>query len=158
MTDLKVGAQGGLISAAYVVGPVVGWTKLTLPEQESRSDPAQSAGYGRLRSGGVLTQRYGAPMAYTTVAGLIAVCGAAYATLPAWHVQHGTDSRIREAVVYKRGGLLGMQEPRQRTSGVEMRLGILLRDAANDWRSLLQDPRQQVPFRLPMRKPLQEKS
>ncbi|CAE7702732.1 norA [Symbiodinium microadriaticum] len=87
-----VGAQGGLISAAYVVGPVIG---------------------------GLLTQRYGAPMAYATVAGLIAVCGAAYATLP---------------------------EPRQRTSGVEMRLGILLRDAANDWRSLLQDPRQQALF------------
>ena len=86
-------------------------------------------------------------MAYATVAGLIAVCGAAYATLPAWLAHHGTDSRILEAVFYKRGELLGMQEPRQRTSGVEMRLGILLRDAANDWRSLLQDPRQQVPFR-----------
>ena len=32
MTNFKVGAQGGLISAAYVVGPVIGWTKLALPE------------------------------------------------------------------------------------------------------------------------------
>ena len=49
----------------------------------------------------MLTQRYGASMAYTTVAGLIAVCGAAYATLPArlsTFAQHST-AVVREGEV-----------------------------------------------------------
>ncbi|CAE7662570.1 norA [Symbiodinium necroappetens] len=54
------------------------------------------------------------------------------------HNGRGADCGLRRCLCHA--------EPRQRTSGVEMRLGILLRDAANDWRSLLQDPRQQALF------------
>ncbi|CAK9019978.1 unnamed protein product [Durusdinium trenchii] len=55
MRGTILGAQGGLIAAAYVVGPAIG---------------------------GALTHFYGAQTAYCGVAVLIGLCGAAYATLP----------------------------------------------------------------------------
>ncbi|CAJ1361741.1 unnamed protein product [Effrenium voratum] len=55
MRGTILGAQGGLIAAAYVVGPAVG---------------------------GALTHLYGTQAAYCSVAALIGVCGGAYATLP----------------------------------------------------------------------------
>ena len=55
MRGTILGAQGGLVAAAYVVGPAVG---------------------------GTLTHFYSAQTAYCSVAALIGVCGGAYATLP----------------------------------------------------------------------------
>lgn len=55
MRGTILGAQGGLVAAAYVVGPAIG---------------------------GALTHFYGAQTAYCGVAALIGVCGGAYATLP----------------------------------------------------------------------------
>ena len=55
MRGTILGAQGGLIAAAYVVGPAIG---------------------------GALTHVYGAQTAYCGVAVLVGACGAAYATLP----------------------------------------------------------------------------
>eukprot|EP00434_Breviolum_minutum_P022174 symbB.v1.2.019575.t3/scaffold1605.1/size109642/3 len=55
MRGTILGAQGGLVAAAYVVGPAVG---------------------------GALIHFYSAQTAYCSVAALIGVCGGAYATLP----------------------------------------------------------------------------
>jgi len=89
-----VGAQGGLIAVAYVVGPAVG---------------------------GLLSQLYGAQAAVGIVAGLVAACGGAYATLPE----------------------LSARPPSARPQAGALEV---VRTAAADWRALLGERNQQALF------------
>jgi len=92
-----VGTQGGLVAVAYVVGPVVG---------------------------GALTELCGAQMAYGVVAGLIAACAGAYATLPEIGPRSG----------------MSLQSCRL------FQVAQILREAAGEWKVLIRDPNQQGLF------------
>ena len=84
MRGTILGAQGGLVAAAYVGGPAIG---------------------------GALTHFYGAQTAYCSVAALIGVCGAAYATLPETRPKEQSTSFRLAAAAQDWQHLL--QDPRQ---------------------------------------------
>ena len=77
MRGTLLGAQGGLIAAAYVVGPAIG---------------------------GGLTHFYGAQTAYCSVAALIGLCGAAFATLPETRGKAASSSTRGDLAVEMGGG------------------------------------------------------